>query len=263
MIMGFMRKKLDNMRPSKLAFPVLLLVLISALVSCSINTDAQAIICNLPEYDDNTPIDWDTLIPEELKGITTVGLLKEALCKDLNPNKAIGWRKGVLSDYLCPVWVSERDQGDFRRRLKSRLAALDVLLNAGASPQYMSEFFLVTEEEYALHIKHGLNAREPIQSPKGYREYPLTNRMAFLSPAIVKWLLDNGADPNQISIQNHYGRLPKVTPLSIVKYSPEITLGIYEWNLIGLTLKRLRTKKYVDIITKLLIEHGAKDFSKP
>ena len=245
------------MRPITLALPVLLLTLISALVSCSINTDAQAIIRNLPKYDDNTPIDWDSLAPEKLKGITTVGLLKEALCKDLNPNQAIGWKKGVPSDYLCPVWVSERDKGHFRRRLTSRLAALDVLLSAGASPQYMSEFLLVTEEEYALYIKHGLNAREPIQSSKGYREYPLTNRTAFLSPAIVKWLLDHGADPNQLSIQNYYGRLTKVTPLSIVRYSPESTLGLYEWNLMGLTLKKLRTKKYVDTITKLLIEHGA------
>lgn len=260
-----MRRKLNSMRFIKLALSVLWLALISALVSCSINMDddVQTIIRRLPKYDDNTPIDWDSLSPEELKRLKTVGQLKEALSKDLDPNKAIGRFKFPPSNYLLPVWIPSRDESNFRRKLKSRLAALDVLLSAGASPQYMSEFVLVTEEEYALYIKHGLNAREPIQFQHGYREYPLTNCNAFLSPAIVKWLLDNGADPNQISIRYHYGRLPKITPLSNVKYPPSITLGFYEWNHIGLILTSLRTKKYVDKITKLLIEYGAKDFPQP
>lgn len=64
--------------------------------------DVQTIIRRLPKYDDNTPIDWDSLSPEELKRLKTVGQLKEALSKDLDPNKAIGrWKLFLVARWPC------------------------------------------------------------------------------------------------------------------------------------------------------------------
>ncbi len=226
--------------------------------SCSLcrEKNVQDIIDNLPRYSDNTPVMWDSLSPECLRGLKTIGDLKKALRNGLDPNKPIA-HGGIPSDFLIPVFLTcdDNDKG-FDKKLKSRLAALDVLLNAGANPQRMNYSRLVTEEEYALYIKHGLSAKEPIQIRDGFSGYPLTNRVALLSPPIVKWLLENGADPNQLEL-NDYCCLPKISPLSNVITSPKELLGLYDYVIIGPQMNILKTEKYKETIKKLLIEQGA------
>lgn len=237
---------------------VLLVGLFFLLTSCSLFKDktVQDIIAGLPRYNDRTPVMWESFSPESLRSLKTIGDLKKALENGLDPNKPIRY-SSIPSDYLKPVLLSSRDDDkEFDKELQSRLAALDVLLTAGANPQRMNYSGLVTEEEYALYIKHGLSAKEPIQRTDGYREYPLTNRLALLSPPIVKWLLENGADPNQLEL-NDYGGLPKISPLSNAITSPKELLDLYGYIGVGPYMELHKTKKYKETIKKILIDHGA------
>ena len=194
---------------------------------------------------------WYSYAPEQLKSLKTIGDLKKAISNGLDPNNVDGHNP---SDYLKWKFIAYKTK-DSDKRLKSRLAALDVLLAAGANPQRMTYSMLVTEEEYALYIKHGLSAKEPIQARLGRTEYPLTNRLAFLSPPIVKWLLENGADPNQLEYSDYPG-YEKVSPLSNLLSSPLENVDFYQLE-DAAVLWELKTKRYKNKIKKILIEHGA------
>lgn len=235
---------------AKFAFTIALLFL---LASCSLFRERtiQDVINDLPRYNDSSPIMWYFHAPEQLKSLKTIGDLKKAISNGLDPNNVDGYNP---SDYLKAVYVTHKTK-DSDKRLKSRLAALDVLLAAGANPQRMAYSMFVTEEEYALYIKHGLNAKEPIQVRFGTTEYPLTNRLAFLSPPIVKWLLENGADPNQLEYDDD-PYFPKMSPLSNLMSSPLENVDCYQLDLAAM-LWELKTKRYKNKIKKILIEHGA------
>lgn len=239
---------------AKFAFTITLLFL---LASCSLFRERtiQDVINDLPRYNDNTPIMWSLSAPEQLKSLKTIGDLKKAISNGLDPNKTVK-HGDYPSDFLEWAYYSYRDiNKDLDKRLKSRLAALDVLLAAGANPQRMTYSMLVTEEEYALYIKHGLSAKEPIQVCFGPTEYPLTNRLAFLSPPIVKWLLENGADPNQLEyFDDPY--FSKMSPLSNLLSSPLENVDFYQLE-DAAVLWELKTKRYKNKIKKILIEHGA------
>lgn len=235
----------------------LLVVTLFLTASCSLFREktVQDIIDQLPRYDDNTPVRWNTLAPSNLQSIKTIGDLKQAIKNGLDPNKPLKYGD-TPSDYLCKVLMGMNDN---KEELRSRLAALDVLLAAGANPQRMNGLMLVTEEEYALYIKHGLSAKAPIEAREGGAEYPLTNRQTLLSPPIVKWLLENGADPNQLELHKFAG-VPKISPLSNAILPPkELLFPPYPYcfaNYVAV-LRKHKTPKYKRTIIKMLKEHGA------
>lgn len=232
------------------------------MVSCSLfrERNVQDVIDELPTYHDETPIEWGDYLGDRecLRTIKTIGQLKDAI---KNREVVVNQEKTGENDtkYLA---IAPQIRGYFhdpkkgRARLLSRLAALDVFLKAGANPQYMYAFEAVPEEEYALFIKYGLDARRPIRSENGY-EYPLTNRFTFLTLPIMKWLLENGADPNQKEL-HRWDYDDGMTPWSYIHSNPERYMHPFLLHSYGNAIKVERTPKYMKAAEKMLIEHGAK-----
>lgn len=184
----------------------------AALVSCSLFRErtVQDIIDDLPKYDANMPVYWHYVYAGEivgLKEIRTMGELKKALENGLDPNNRDRFYH-YLNDYFMKESLKEQE---------SRLVAIELLLKAGADPQRVSKGPTIYEEEYALHIKYGLDARKPL-SYGGSIEYPLTWTDHSVTAPIAEWLLAHGADPNQHALNPVFKHL---TPLSNLDYLPQ------------------------------------------
>lgn len=114
---------------------------------------------------------------------------------------------------------------------------------------------IISEKEYALFIKHGLNARDPVVYDKEYDiQYPLTHRNDFITAPIAEWLLKNGADPNQIELETQRTyRFPesRLTPLGMLRHKSHPHFHAM--------LKTYRTPEKVQETRKVLLKYGAKE----
>lgn len=205
----------------------------------------------------DTEVYWDMRSlppPSPWADARTIGALEQLLKEGNKPNEPM---KGDGLERLpidALVWAPVNAD---KTQLSSRLAAIHLLLKYGAPPQRMSSQFGTSEEEYALFIMHGLKATAPVVYGGNPQEiqYPLTRRTDFITYPIAKWLLENGADPNQHAISPHNSRREDpITPLRNIHSKRPVLYAEATDN-----MRAYRSKERVERVHKLLIEYGAKD----
>lgn len=203
----------------------------------------------------DTEVHWNPrlLPPSPWADAHTIGELEKILKEGNAPNLPM---KGDGLERLPIDALEWAPVNADKEQLSSRLAAIHLLLQYGSSPQRMSQQFGTSEEEYALFIKHGMKATAPVVYGCNPQEiqYPLTRRTDFITYPIAKWLLENGANPDQQAISPYKSRPEDaITPLTnIHSKRPALYAEATE------NMRSYRTKERVELVHKLLIEKGAK-----
>ena len=232
------------------------LIFVISLFSCQFFQEPSVddIIDNLPSYDDSDIVKWNRSMKNTgWENVYTVGELKKKL-KAENVDPHAQWPP-YMYDSLMDSVVCAWDEDYEAENLRTRLIMLDVMLTHGANPQHMTSQPIISEKEYALFIKHGLNAREPVVYDKEYDiQYPLTHRSDFITSPIAEWLLKNGANPNQVELETQQTwRFPdeRLTPLGMLRHktSPDFQV----------LLRMYRTPEKAQKTREVLLKYGAKE----
>jgi len=235
---------------------VYLLIFVLGLYSCQFFREptVEDLIDSLPSYDDSDIVKWKHSMKNTgWENVRTVGELKKKLKEDnVDPHaQEPPYMYNSLMNSVVGAWDEDYEPED----LKTRLIMLDVMLAHGANPQHMTTQSIISEKEYALFIKHGLNARDPVVYDKEYDiQYPLTHRNDFITAPIAEWLLKNGADPNQIELETQRTyRFPdsRLTPLGMLRHKSHPHFHAM--------LKTYRTPEKVQETREVLLKYGAKE----
>ena len=249
------------LRMKKIYFCYLLIfVYIFSSCSCSHDyTDIEGLCSHVSRMIDvskDTKVYWKSLLGPEAPWCNahTIGDLEKLLQEGNNPNHPM---EGDTLKRLPIDALEMIPMGSKGEKLISRLAAIHLLLKYGSDPQRMTAQPGTGEEEYALFIMHGMKATAPVTygAIMPETQYPLTRRRDFITYPVAKWLLENGADPNQKAIGSD-GLPPEkvITPLKNIhsrrlKFFPEQDADV----------RAYRTPERVKRVHDLLVEKGAKE----
>lgn len=161
---------------------------------------------NEKKLDDSEPVEWSKYEPAPpWDSAKTIGELKTLIRSGYNPNV----KKSKNDSYpLCSIRGHR---------------GMEVLLQAGADTATRPLTWLYTPEMPKLLIQYGLKPDQPDK----WGNYPVFS----LNPVILKWALENGADPNMKDATG-------VTPILKASYSLSSEDNLYK-------------------VMELLLKHGA------
>ena len=233
-------------------FGYLLFCIFTFFFTSCIQKDVNSLASEYSLDDSSIPVKWSKYVtlPAPWSEVKCVGDLKDVLSKGYRADLPIAGDSlnRLPIDVIAPA-SSEAEEED----LISRLAAINTLLKHGASPQRMTENSATSEYEYALFLKYGLNPKKPVQYGAREIQYPLTRRSDYITYPIAKYLLENGADPNQLEIKNREDQPDNelLTPLSKVTF--RLPPFLHEAEL----YHKYRSKEQVAELQELLKSYGA------
>lgn len=230
---------------------ICLLALCSCVHEYTDTADLFSDVEDMVNVSKDTRIYWNQrhLPPSPWCDAHTIGELENILIAGNSPNQPMEGDGLERLPIDALEWAPVNSE---KAQLSSRLAAIHLLLKYGSNPQRMTEQYGTSEEEYALFIMHGLKASEPVVYGFNPTEiqYPFTRQSDFITYAIAKWLLENGANPNQRSL----GPASSLTPLmNIHSKRPALYAERTE------NMRSYRTAERVKLVHDLLIENGARE----